>query len=185
MNYIGYHETIAEDAKELLEKIGAWDDYGANGWGDDHDGSVFADFASTASELYSKFYEDKTVAAVESWYKADYTNKFLHYKLDDNTAVQEEEEETEETVAIEEAESDGGLGVEVKGVCGAVDGEEIPAIKPKQVVVQPKHFIMQRDPWDASPVVVEKHRLMFFAVPEVESLLFKQMLKRLEGISNW
>jgi hypothetical protein len=34
INFIGNFDTIASDAKRLLERVGAWDKYGADGWWD-------------------------------------------------------------------------------------------------------------------------------------------------------
>ena len=42
VNFVGYMGTLEQDAKRLLEKIGAWDEYGASGWGFYGNESIFA-----------------------------------------------------------------------------------------------------------------------------------------------
>jgi hypothetical protein len=37
INFIGKFDTLEEDAKRLLQKVGAWNNYGSNGWGDGDD----------------------------------------------------------------------------------------------------------------------------------------------------
>ena len=34
-------ETVETDARELLQRIGAWEDYGASGWGANRNESIF------------------------------------------------------------------------------------------------------------------------------------------------
>ncbi|CAJ1958962.1 unnamed protein product [Cylindrotheca closterium] len=42
INYVGHYETIEKDAKVLLQKIGAWDKFGRDGWGTDGTEPIFA-----------------------------------------------------------------------------------------------------------------------------------------------
>ena len=37
----------------------------------------------------------------------------------------------------------------------------------------------------ASPIVLEEHRLVFFAVPKVACTVFKQLFRRMSGYTNW
>ena len=37
----------------------------------------------------------------------------------------------------------------------------------------------------ASPIVLEEHRLVFFAVPKAACTVFKQLFRRISGYSNW
>jgi hypothetical protein len=41
INFVGHYERIKKDAMELLQKCGAWEKYGRNGWGDDGTKSIF------------------------------------------------------------------------------------------------------------------------------------------------
>ena len=78
INYVGRFETIEKDAKALLQKIGAWDEYGANGWGMDGIESIFAshitwDLASI-SKLLPQDYDSvlATVGENGSVFESDY-----------------------------------------------------------------------------------------------------------------
>lgn len=39
--------------------------------------------------------------------------------------------------------------------------------------------------WDASPIVIESHKLIFFTVPKVGCTVFKQLFRRMDGYQNW
>ena len=38
VNFIGSFDTLASDARRLLQKVGAWEKYGASGWGSNNVG---------------------------------------------------------------------------------------------------------------------------------------------------
>ena len=42
LDFVGHAETMAEDARKLLKKLGAWDAYGKKGWGEHGDESLAA-----------------------------------------------------------------------------------------------------------------------------------------------
>jgi hypothetical protein len=50
--------------------------------------------------------------------------------------------------------------------------------------VEPHDYIYQRR-WDAAPVVVESHKLVFFTVPKVGCTVWKQLFRRMMGFQNW
>ena len=87
LDFIGHSENIASDARQLLEKIGAWKEFGESGWGKHGDESLFE---STSAEEYStdkrtgeywdyfsEIFTPETEAAVESLYAEDYNTKEL------------------------------------------------------------------------------------------------------------
>jgi len=39
--------------------------------------------------------------------------------------------------------------------------------------------------WDAVPIVIESHKLIFFTVPKVGCTVFKQLFRRMMGYKNW
>jgi hypothetical protein len=74
LDFVGHLETAAQDAKELLERIGAWDEYGKSGWGKYGNESIFqsnnvlhktADDSSASSARLSKYYTPESEARVE------------------------------------------------------------------------------------------------------------------------
>jgi hypothetical protein len=97
MNFVGRLETMQDDARRLLERIGAWDEFGASGWGPDGTLSLFAGPSPDASNssgnigqkhatgadaklrLYYGSSDDPDLAgAVEAFYAEDYSNPYLN-----------------------------------------------------------------------------------------------------------
>ena len=63
---------------------------------------------------------------------------------------------------------------------------DLPALskrKPRVRVLR-KDKIMQRG-WDASPIVLEKHKLLFFTVPKVGCTVWKSLFRRMQGFADW
>jgi len=63
INFMGHIETAAEDTERLLRQIGAWEDFGANGWGVDKNMPIFqgkkhATHTTGAHERMHEFYAD-------------------------------------------------------------------------------------------------------------------------------
>lgn len=74
VNFVGHMDHIEQDARDLLQKIGAWEDYGASGW---KSGAIFAGTASVAHATNARRKENthytptaKTMA--ERLHKIDY-----------------------------------------------------------------------------------------------------------------
>lgn len=80
-------ETAAEDARRLLERIGAWEEYGASGWGEDGQRSMFeskgaagaGEHATWAQWQVWKWYTPDTEARVEGFYQGDYENPLFNF----------------------------------------------------------------------------------------------------------
>lgn len=82
INFIGNLESAAYDAKLLLKRIGAWDDIGASGWGED--GESVQIFAPTGNEHRSVLsvlseYTPSVDRLVETYYKKDYQNARFNF----------------------------------------------------------------------------------------------------------
>lgn len=54
-------------------------------------------------------------------------------------------------------------------------------------LVKPGDYIYYQDfnTWDASPVVIESHKLIFFTIPKVGCTVWKQLLRRMMGSKDW
>jgi hypothetical protein len=97
VNFVGRLETMRDDARRLLERIGAWDEFGASGWGPDGTLPLFAGPSPDASNssvnigqkhatgadaklrLYYGSKDDPDLAgAVEAFYAEDYSNPYLN-----------------------------------------------------------------------------------------------------------
>eukprot|EP00977_Amphora_coffeiformis_P018225 scaffold6318_cov155-Amphora_coffeaeformis.AAC.1 len=77
----------AGDARRLLEQVGAWDEFGASGWGSDGKASIFGTSVTTrhmtnASELVGFYYDTPAlVKQVEFLFAKDYKHKLLGFKI--------------------------------------------------------------------------------------------------------
>jgi hypothetical protein len=58
--------------------------------------------------------------------------------------------------------------------------------KPNPVIrLRGDPLMVRRNTWDVSPIVIEKHKLLFFSVPKVAATTFKQLFRRMMGHENW
>lgn len=99
INFVGHMETIATDAERLLLHVGAWEDYGAWGWGDDDDGNnrsressrggaIFggqqggqgSQHATNALTKLRQYYTPTLEAQVDEFYANDYQTPTLELK---------------------------------------------------------------------------------------------------------
>jgi hypothetical protein len=73
-------ENAAADAELLLKKIGAWDKYGASGWGEEGKYSIFGSKEKSVAGLHAthadqqifQWFTPKSEQEVESFYRDDY-----------------------------------------------------------------------------------------------------------------
>ena len=82
IDFIGSMDNQQEDAKRLLQIIGAWDDFGASGWGVNGTEQIFqskstvthatSSNASDAWNRMNKYYTPELERAVEERYAGDY-----------------------------------------------------------------------------------------------------------------
>lgn len=84
LNFIGRMENLHEDAKRLLEKIGAWDEFGSNGWGNYENMSMFERARSDTTNTHSKdhitqFYTPELKQKALEYLKGDYQNEYLNF----------------------------------------------------------------------------------------------------------
>ncbi|GAX13362.1 carbohydrate 4-sulfotransferase 8 [Fistulifera solaris] len=79
-------EKAEEDAKRLLQKIGAWDEFGQTGWSKDHQSPIFGNAAKSAGDHATwsqwqvwKWYTPEVERQVEAFYRADYENPLFNF----------------------------------------------------------------------------------------------------------
>lgn len=82
INFVGHFETAAADAQTLLERVGAWETYGATGWGSQGNLSMFesvnARHITGASTKVRQYFDSSTLESkIESLYQADYNATLL------------------------------------------------------------------------------------------------------------
>ena len=87
MNFVGHMDRIEQDARALLERVGAWQAYGATGWGEgdsdadkkgNNDGAIFAGattvaHATNAHQQVSAYYTSSAlIRLAEQLHSQDY-----------------------------------------------------------------------------------------------------------------
>lgn len=81
-------ESAANDTENLLRKVGAWERYGATGWGTDGNSSIFerkdsgGSHSNFAEWQVWKWYTPSSEQEVVSQYQADYDNPLFHFDSD-------------------------------------------------------------------------------------------------------
>jgi hypothetical protein len=95
LNFVGHLDTIADDAKALLQRIGAWEEHGVTGWGQYGNESMFAtksgvhhktsNTTSRQEDPYdhrlTKYYTPEIETMVETLYKSDYATPEFRLEL--------------------------------------------------------------------------------------------------------
>ena len=84
INFVGHLETAQADAKALMERVGAWEDYGATGWGADGTEPIFASkstiiHTTDPQDHIHKFCNKESVALVRALYADDYQNRLFGF----------------------------------------------------------------------------------------------------------
>lgn len=77
INFVGHLENAAYDAKLLLKRIGAWEEIGKSGWGEDGTSQIFAPTGKEFDSILSVMseYTPSVDRSVEMYYEMDYQNQ--------------------------------------------------------------------------------------------------------------
>ena len=173
IDFVGHLESATEDAESLLRRLGAWEEYGATGWGPQGNSSIFATNQSphtTKAKNLLQMYYTPELENIVDWqlYKQDYEHQVLQLQRNGiNWSAHEEGSYTFDswnTHRITTARGDLFTGI-----------------------------IADNDPiykgaihcWDCSPVVIEKHKLIFFTIAKVGCTVFKQLFRRIMGHDDY
>jgi hypothetical protein len=86
LNFIGRFDDLHGDAKRLLERVGAWEEYGSNGWGEFGNLSMFEKQRTGVSNTHSRdhlleFYNPRVAKKVLEYLEGDYTNPWLNFSI--------------------------------------------------------------------------------------------------------
>jgi len=87
INFVGRFENKKADTHRLLKKIGAFEEFGASGWGEDENGNLtlpifgsnLAPHATDSGTKMSKHYTDEVRKLVFKYYRMDYTLKLFNF----------------------------------------------------------------------------------------------------------
>ena len=82
INFVGHLETAREDTERLLRQVGAWEEFGANGWGKSQTEAIFQSSSlkhqtGAHERLQEHFDSNETEGLVEKLYEDDYQNPVL------------------------------------------------------------------------------------------------------------
>ncbi|KAI2505640.1 sulfotransferase family [Fragilaria crotonensis] len=85
INFVGHLETAQADTKALLERVGAWVDYGATGWGANGNETIFGSKATVVhntnpQDQMNVFCSKESVALVEALYPNDLRNPLFDFR---------------------------------------------------------------------------------------------------------
>jgi hypothetical protein len=92
MDQILHVETAANDTRLLLQSIGAWEDFGMDGWGENGEHPIFASKGSHGAGMnhstYAeyqvwKWYTPESERLVERFYQGDYENPLFGFRRND------------------------------------------------------------------------------------------------------
>jgi len=93
IDFVGHFNRLEHDGRRLLERVGAWQEYGASGWAHGslfHHGAV-SSVTTRAKDRLHQYYTPELEKRVDAIYKSDYNLKALNltrYKIfqDDTSA---------------------------------------------------------------------------------------------------
>ena len=92
MDQILHVETAANDSQQLLQSIGAWEEYGVDGWGEEGAHPIFTSKGSNGAGMnhstYAEFqvwkwYTPESEQLVERFYQGDYENPLFQFRRND------------------------------------------------------------------------------------------------------
>jgi Sulfotransferase family len=70
-------------------------------------------------------------------------------------------------------------------VTNSTPNAPIPSYQVDNLLIQQGDSIYLRQGWDASPVVLEKYKLIFFTTAKVGCTVWKQLFRRMMGYKDW
>jgi len=86
INFVGTFHNIQNDTRRLLQRIGAWEEFGSNGWGINGTEQIFGAtktaHATGSEKLYKDYYTKDIERLVEERYREDYMNEVIVKALD-------------------------------------------------------------------------------------------------------
>lgn len=83
INFVGRFDAIAQDTKRLLQRVDAWEEYGASGWGEHRNASIFAESTgarhrTSADQKLLAYYNSSAIEdLVKAFYREDYVHPVL------------------------------------------------------------------------------------------------------------
>jgi Sulfotransferase family len=91
VNFVGHMETMNEDTKRLLQRIGAWEKWGATGWGPHGNASILSlsqnnqSHTTGATFKTNQWYTPERERMVEKFYAVDYGHPAFQFTIQNLT----------------------------------------------------------------------------------------------------
>lgn len=163
INFVGHMETVQEDAKGLLQQLNIWEHFGLTGWGKHQQEAVFAgkegnSHASNAKSKVDEYLYPELELEVEDFYKGDYESPWLNLSV----SSRKFKDTSLPEIPVDHASLD------------------LPIVEPRDWI-----YRTSRTDGEAAPIVIEKYKLIFFAVPHVAENEFKRLFRRMLGFNDW
>lgn len=85
INFVGRMDTLAADAERLLQRVGAWEKFGSNGWGASGNQAIFSTkpgdpgslHATQAKDKLRLYFTPELEHDIDEFYASDYANSVL------------------------------------------------------------------------------------------------------------
>ena len=85
INFLGKHENVMADTHTLLKQIGAFEEFGASGWGEFHNESIFqlnnAKHKTGSRNTMDLHYTPKVRKDVFQYVRGDYETKLFNFTI--------------------------------------------------------------------------------------------------------
>lgn len=95
INFVGHMENMTDDAEALLRRVGAWEKFGATGWGPSKTEPIFhgrsgRKHATNATQKLRHYLTPSDELILDRWYAPDYNHSVMGLEpiriFDENTA---------------------------------------------------------------------------------------------------
>ena len=84
INFVGQFHSLEHDARCLLEKVGAWEEYGSNGWGEHGNLSLFqrntATHRTSARDKMAEFFTPQVLQKAAAYVNPDFEFPLFHFQ---------------------------------------------------------------------------------------------------------
>ena len=183
INFVGHLSNAEEDTRKLLQKIGAWEEYGKTGWGKSKNLPIFAANTSPhttgAHSSVQKYYTAETERLVEKVYAEDIAFPLFNFSNPKIDLVDNATARCERSVKAIEQSHASSYPTKPRTIMPNTEGT------PVGLSVAASDYIYRRGLIDGAPIVVEEYRLVVFTTPGIGSTTLKKLCRRMMGASNW
>ena len=195
IDFVGHFETMQDDTKRLLQRIHAWDDHGVTGWGPYSNWSIFErpkQHSSTKLVVHSTdankqfwWWTPLLEQHVEEFYAFDYLNPKLNFTKTTLSKRNTDDDDDDDKSTKKKTRTTNTKKKKL-ATLGYQQQQSESSSSPK-LQINPTDYIYRNETWlwDASPVVIEKYKLIFFTIPNLDCVIWKKLFRRMMGYTDW